>query len=123
MGIGASAARFTLAWMAFSISSSMAAMAASLTWWSASLARWTERSLVRQHLMQRFRSALGRESGGPLVWPEAESPAAPTLMCLRWPGRANALRLEKSCAQRGVATRRWYQPLLHRHSLPETMLS
>jgi dTDP-4-amino-4,6-dideoxygalactose transaminase len=88
----------------------------------ASLARWQERALSRRQLMQRFRAVLSTEFGGPLVWPDAPRPAAPTLMCVRWPGRGNAQRLEQNCAALGVATRRWYQPMLHRHPLPAAMM-
>ncbi|CAN5452350.1 DegT/DnrJ/EryC1/StrS family aminotransferase [soil metagenome] len=87
----------------------------------ASLARWQDRAAVRRGVMARCRAALSDASNGQIVWQAGEEVAAPTLLCLRWPGAGKgsgaADRLERECAARGVMTRRWYQPLLHRHPL------
>ncbi len=40
--------------------------------------------------------------------------AAPTLLCIRLLDSRQRDRLERICAARGIATRRWYQPLMAR---------
>jgi dTDP-4-amino-4,6-dideoxygalactose transaminase len=80
----------------------------------ASLERWNERAAVRRDVMRRYRATLVEASRGQLQWQAGEPVAAPTLLCVRWPGDGKANRLEQICAERGVMTRRWYQPLLHR---------
>lgn len=81
----------------------------------ASLARWDERAAARRTLMDRYAGALHDASLGALLPQQGPAIAAPTLLCVRWPGHGHADRLEHLCGQAGVMTRRWYQPLLHSH--------
>ena len=91
----------------------------------ASLARWAERAAVRRSLMERIVVALDAAShpagsqASSIVWQGPAAIAAPTLLCVRWPGAGLADELEQECARQGVMTRRWYQPLLHLHPLAE----
>ncbi|MGN6390306.1 MAG: DegT/DnrJ/EryC1/StrS family aminotransferase, partial [Burkholderiaceae bacterium] len=66
-------------------------------------------------LSDRCGELLEAASGCALRWPAGATRAAPTILCVRAGSAARRDRLEDICRQAGIGTRRWYQPLLHRH--------
>lgn len=88
----------------------------------AALDRWPRRAPLRRERWLALRALLDEAADGQLVWQAGETPAAPVLMSLRWPGAGRRDRLELHCARLGVVTRRWYQPLLPQHALAPGML-
>ncbi|MDA8523760.1 DegT/DnrJ/EryC1/StrS family aminotransferase [Acidovorax sp. NCPPB 4044] len=83
----------------------------------ASLERWDQGALERRALHREMQGALAHAAGGRIAW-QAAGPAggimAPTLLCARMPDARSRERLEVLCARQHIATRRWYQPLMHR---------
>lgn len=82
----------------------------------ASLDSWDEQAIQRQRLYQRYRAVLEKTCGEVLTWQTGPAPTAPTSFCLRLGSEAARTNLETLCQEQGIATRRWYQPLLHRHA-------
>ncbi|GKS77940.1 DegT/DnrJ/EryC1/StrS family aminotransferase [Acidovorax sp. SUPP950] len=83
----------------------------------ASLACWEQGAQARRALQREMQDALARAADGRIAWQmagPAGAIAAPTLLCARMPDTACRSRLEALCAAQGIATRRWYQPLMHR---------
>ena len=81
----------------------------------ASLDQWDAQAKRRQGIYHAYRQALENACGDRLQWQAGIPLAAPTIFCLRMAAEARD-RLEKICQQRQIATRRWYQPLLHQHA-------
>ncbi|MPS47506.1 DegT/DnrJ/EryC1/StrS family aminotransferase [Methylobacillus sp.] len=81
----------------------------------ASLDQWDAQARLRQDIYRDYRQALEHACGEQLQWQAGITLAAPTIFCLRMAGEARD-RLETICQQRHIATRRWYQPLLHQHA-------
>ncbi|WP_334107951.1 DegT/DnrJ/EryC1/StrS family aminotransferase [Methylobacillus sp.] len=81
----------------------------------ASLDQWDAQARCRQGIYHAYRQALEEACGDRLQWQAGITLAAPTIFCLRMAAEARD-RLEKICQQRQIATRRWYQPLLHQHA-------
>ncbi|WCM92729.1 DegT/DnrJ/EryC1/StrS family aminotransferase [Acidovorax sp. NCPPB 2350] len=83
----------------------------------ASLQIWEQGAQERRRQHQEMQDMLDRAARGRLAW-QSPGPAggimAPTLLCTRVPDAAARDRLEALCAQEHIATRRWYQPLIHR---------
>lgn len=80
----------------------------------ASLDAWENRAAVRRARYQELYEALQAAADG-LRWQStAGDVAAPTLLCVQLPAAGDREALERSCAARGIGTRRWYQPLLGR---------
>lgn len=82
----------------------------------ASLDCWDEQAIARQQLYQRYRAQLEQACGTALTWQAGPTPCAPTSLCVRLGSEAKRTQLEILCKEQGIATRRWYQPLLHRHA-------
>jgi dTDP-4-amino-4,6-dideoxygalactose transaminase len=82
----------------------------------ASLDSWDEQAIQRQRLYQRYRAVLEKTCGEVLTWQAGLPLQAPTSFCVRLGSEARRSNLERLCAEQGIATRRWYQPLLHRHA-------
>ncbi|WP_211473649.1 DegT/DnrJ/EryC1/StrS family aminotransferase [Collimonas humicola] len=82
----------------------------------ASLDNWDQQALLRQRLYQRYRSNLEQSCGEELSWQTGPAPSAPTTFCVRLGSEARRTHFEILCREQGIATRRWYQPLLHRHA-------
>ncbi|MDR5172020.1 DegT/DnrJ/EryC1/StrS family aminotransferase [Methylobacillus flagellatus] len=81
----------------------------------ASLDQWDAQARLRQDIYRAYRQALEDACGDLLQWQAGITLAAPTIFCLRMAAEARD-RLETICRQRQIATRRWYQPLLHQHA-------
>lgn len=81
----------------------------------ASLDQWDTQVKLRQDVYRPYRQALESACGNHLQWQEGVPVTAPTMLCVRIATDARQ-RLERICQQRQIATRRWYQPLLHQHS-------
>lgn len=81
----------------------------------ASLDQWDTQAQLRQDIYHDYRKALADACGDQLQWQAGITLAAPTIFCLRMAADARD-RLEAICKQRHIATRRWYQPLLHQHA-------
>lgn len=83
----------------------------------ASLDAWESNAQARQKLHADYRQLLTQACGSSLQWQEGVELAAPNVLCVRAGSEDLRARLETLCSQRGIATRRWYQPLLHHHSV------
>lgn len=81
----------------------------------ASLDGWHAQAAQRSEIYAAYRQALESRCGERLQWQAGQALAAPTLFCIRLPDAASRERLEQQASSLGVATRRWYQPLLHQH--------
>lgn len=81
----------------------------------ASLDQWDAQARRRQDIYRNYRQALEEICGNHLQWQAGITLAAPTIFSVRMATEARN-RLEKICKQRQIATRRWYQPLLHQHA-------
>jgi dTDP-4-amino-4,6-dideoxygalactose transaminase len=82
----------------------------------ASLDRWDEQTALRQRLYRHYRMLLERSCGAALSWQAGSEPKVPTTLCVRVGSSARRQQLEALCAEEGIATRRWYQPLIHQHA-------
>lgn len=82
----------------------------------ASLDSWDGLASARHRLYLRNRALLDSVTGGALTWQAGPPPDAPTLFCVRTGSGARRDALEAACVKHGIATRRWYQPLLHQHA-------
>ena len=91
----------------------------------ASLDQWPAQAVRRQQIHRTYRQTLDAACGEHLQWQAGAILAAPTIFCVRMTQEARA-RLEQLCHARSIATRRWYQPLLHQHAAkvaPTTKMS
>ncbi|MCB5208269.1 DegT/DnrJ/EryC1/StrS family aminotransferase [Methylovorus mays] len=82
----------------------------------ASLDTWQQQADARQAIYHRYQHLLQSMCGETLVWQHGPLPAAPTTFSVRVGSDARRIKLEQLCAVQGIGTRRWYQPLLHRHA-------
>src|SRR5450830_167552 len=82
----------------------------------ASLDQWPQMAKKRQVIHAQYHEFLSRKCGDTLTWQTGITPAAPTTFSVRVGSGASRDRLERLCLKAGVATRRWYQPLLHLHA-------
>lgn len=82
----------------------------------ASLDVWDQQALTRNALFTRYRTQLRDVFDSDRCWQSGLEPAAPTLFCVRAGSAQRRAALEATFALRGIATRRWYQPLLHKHA-------
>lgn len=81
----------------------------------ASLDDWDAATAVRHALYVRYRQQLDHACQHALTWQQA-TPASPMTLSVRVGSKQRRDQLEQYCAQHGIATRRWYQPLLHQHA-------
>jgi|SRR5450830_151750 len=82
----------------------------------ASLDEWPQVAENRQRIHAQYRECLTRKCGDVLTWQTGVTPLAPTTFSVRLGSSAGRDRLESLCLKEGIATRRWYQPLLHLHA-------
>ncbi len=82
----------------------------------ASLDAWEKNAQARHSLYARYQQLLMQACGQALHWQEGISLAAPNMLCVRMGNTGLREQLENLCKQRRIATRRWYQPLLHQHA-------
>jgi len=80
----------------------------------ASLEVWETRAALRRTRYADFCRALVDVAPGLRWQSNVHDISAPTLLCVQLPSHADRENLEKVCAERGIGTRRWYQPLLGR---------
>lgn len=86
----------------------------------ASLDGWDAATAIRHALYLRYREQLDQacqasSCNHALTWQHG-TPASPMTLSVRLGSKQRRDRLEQHCAERGIATRRWYQPLLHQHA-------
>lgn len=81
----------------------------------ASLDQWDTQVRLRQGVYDPYRQALESVCADHLQWQAGVPVIAPTMLCVRMAEEARQ-RLERICQKRKIATRRWYQPLLHQHA-------
>ena len=82
----------------------------------ASLENWEVLSKKRRETKREYKNKIDTASSQLVAWQkedEAGRLMAPTVLCVKLPNSDLRQKLEKICAKRGVATRRWYQPLLN----------
>ncbi|HEY0269352.1 MAG TPA: DegT/DnrJ/EryC1/StrS family aminotransferase [Methyloradius sp.] len=82
----------------------------------ASLDGWDLMAATRRAVAARYRQSLIAACGSALIWQTGSEVAAPTTFSVRVGSYAVRQKLEDTCVKQGIATRRWYQPLLHQHA-------
>ncbi|WP_323011606.1 DegT/DnrJ/EryC1/StrS family aminotransferase [Castellaniella sp.] len=81
----------------------------------ASLDQWDMQVQRRQDVYRPYRQSLELACGDALQWQAGVPVTAPTMLCVRMKAEARQC-LERVCQHQKIATRRWYQPLLHQNS-------
>lgn len=82
----------------------------------ASLDVWEDQAIIRQKIFREYKEALEQACGDQLVWQNGGTLASPVIFNIRFRHAWQRNKLEQLANEQGVATRRWYQPLLHQHS-------
>lgn len=82
----------------------------------ASLDVWDDVARMRADIHRDYCEQLETSCGNELRWQTGMPISAPTVLNVRVGSSDVRTYLEKLCAQRQIATRRWYQPLLHQHA-------
>ncbi|MDP2247026.1 MAG: DegT/DnrJ/EryC1/StrS family aminotransferase [Nitrosomonadales bacterium] len=82
----------------------------------ASLDVWEEQAVIRQSLFKQYKLELEHACGEHLLWQSGIPPTSPVIFNIRLRHATQRNNLERLAGEQGIATRRWYQPLLHQHS-------
>jgi dTDP-4-amino-4,6-dideoxygalactose transaminase len=77
---------------------------------------WPEKSQQRMQLHAFYHASLRHACGDDLGFQQDTGLQAPTTMVVRFADPARRGHIEQACAQEGVQTRRWYQPLIQDHT-------
>jgi len=82
----------------------------------ASLDSWDAQAEKRQTIYAHYRQTLDDACNNAITWQSGDILAAPNTLSIRVGSSAKREYLERICAEKGIGTRRWYQPLLHQHA-------
>lgn len=82
----------------------------------ASLDSWESVARKRTKIHRQYQHKLKELCGNAVIWQSGQPSSAPTTLSIRVGNSQVRDAIEVICAQRHIATRRWYQPLLHHHS-------
>lgn len=82
----------------------------------ASLDAWEDLSIKRQSLFKQYKETLEQTCGEQLLWQSGVTLTSPVIFNIRFRQAAQRNKLEQLAGAQEIATRRWYQPLLHQHS-------
>ncbi|CAG0977663.1 perosamine synthetase [Methylophilaceae bacterium] len=82
----------------------------------ASLDNWESNAEKRQSAYRRYRDLLNDACGDAIIWQKGVELTVPNMLCIRLGNSEARSKLEDHCKRLQIATRRWYQPLLHHHS-------
>lgn len=80
----------------------------------AALARWPRRTAERHELHRTFRGCLDNLRR-PVAYQAGMERIAPSLLAVRFPEQPDVAALAERLRERGIHTRQWYYPPLHRH--------
>ena len=80
----------------------------------AALDRWPERKQLKRRLFQAYRARLG-ELSRPVLFQAGVEQIVPPALAVRLPEQHDPAGLAERLRERGIHTRRWYYPPLHRH--------
>ena len=76
---------------------------------------WPEVSLHRRALHAQYQHILQHHCGDKLIFQKDTGLWAPSTMVVEFAAHDVREIAERICAQQGIQTRRWYQPLIHEH--------
>lgn len=82
----------------------------------ASLDAWEGQAIKRQSLLKQYKDALEQACGDQLLGQRGITLVSPVILNIRFRQTAQRNKLEQLAGEQEIATRRWYQPLLHQHS-------
>jgi dTDP-4-amino-4,6-dideoxygalactose transaminase len=82
----------------------------------ACLDTWESVSVKRTMIYHQYQSNLKEICGSAVIWQSGKLSFAPTTLSIRVGSSQVRDAIEAICVKRNIATRRWYQPLLHQHS-------
>ncbi|PPC81868.1 MAG: aminotransferase DegT [Methylotenera sp.] len=82
----------------------------------ASLDTWEYVAKKRTEMFHQYQHKLKELCGNAVILQSGQPTSAPTTLSIRVGSSQVRNAIEAICAQRNIATRRWYQPLLHHHS-------
>lgn len=81
----------------------------------ASLDAWPETIQRRQQMFERYASVINAACGNHIVWQQMPMGAVRSVCCVLLPAASERDRAEALMATNGIATRRWYLPLINEH--------
>ena len=81
----------------------------------ASLDAWPDTIQRRQQMFDRYSGVIEATCGSRVVWQHMPLDAVRSVCCLLLPSGPERDRAEALMATNGIATRRWYLPLIHEH--------
>jgi dTDP-4-amino-4,6-dideoxygalactose transaminase len=81
----------------------------------ASLDAWPDTMLQRRQLFHGYQRLIDATSDGNAVWQKANVDSIRSVCCVLFPTEAERNRIEATMSLRGIATRRWYLPLINQH--------
>ena len=81
----------------------------------ASLDIWPQTVVQRHALFARYSETLMASSGAQLHWQQMPTESVRSVCCLMLQSAAHRNHAEAVMAERGIATRRWYLPLINQH--------
>ncbi len=81
----------------------------------AELDAWPQNKIRRLSLFNNYRSILTSKFGDGLGYQKDTGLTAPNMFLVRFNSHQERLKAEKACANNGILTRRWYQPLIQNH--------
>jgi dTDP-4-amino-4,6-dideoxygalactose transaminase len=81
----------------------------------ASLDVWPQTAAQRRALFARYSAVLAASCGARLQWQQMSDDAVRSVCCVLLKSASHRDRAEAVMAERGIATRRWYLPLINQH--------
>ena len=81
----------------------------------ASLDAWPDTIRRRQQMFERYSDVINTTCGNHIVWQQMPLDAVRSVCCMLLPSGPERDRAEALMATKGIATRRWYLPLINEH--------
>jgi dTDP-4-amino-4,6-dideoxygalactose transaminase len=81
----------------------------------ASLDAWPETMRRRRYMFDQYSRVLDENAGSNVTWQQMDADAVRSVCCVLLSSRSARDRAESVVAARGIATRRWYLPLINQH--------
>lgn len=81
----------------------------------ASLDAWPQTMMRRRQMFAQYSRVIHANAGGKVIWQHMDTDAVRSVCCLLLSSRSARDRAENVMAVRGIATRRWYLPLINQH--------
>lgn len=81
----------------------------------ASLDAWPETMRRRRHMFAQYSRTINALAADNVAWQHMDADSVRSVCCVLLASRLARDTAENVLAQRGIATRRWYLPLIHQH--------